>query len=36
MIDPQKFGHTVAANIGFIAEVFTAGEDALIWLQGVK
>ena len=36
MIDPQKFGITVAANIGFIAEVFTSEEDALKWLEGLK
>ena len=35
-IDPQKFGITVAANIGFIAEVFTSAEDALKWLEGLK
>jgi hypothetical protein len=34
MIDPQKFGRTVAANVGFIANVFTTEEDALNWLQG--
>jgi hypothetical protein len=33
MIDPQKFGHTVAANVGFITDVFTTEEDAQIWLQ---
>jgi hypothetical protein len=36
MIDPQKFGTTVAANVGFTAEVFKAEEDALSWLQDVK
>src|SRR5215510_711649 len=36
MIDPQKFGITVAANLGFIAEVFTSEEDALKWLEGLK
>jgi len=35
-IDPQKFGITVAANRGFIAEVFTSEEDALKWLEGLK
>ncbi len=29
-IDPKKFGHLVAANAGFIAEVFTTEEEALI------
>src|SRR5262245_19036923 len=33
MIDPQKFGRTVAANVGFTADVFTTEEDALNWLQ---
>ena len=35
-IDPQKFGITVAANLGLIAEVFTSEEDALKWLEGLK
>ena len=35
LIDPQKFSCTVAANAGFVADVFTTEEDALIWLQGV-
>ena len=35
-IDPQKFGITVAANCGVIAEVFTSEEDALKWLEGFK
>jgi hypothetical protein len=29
MIDPQKFGVTVASNIGFDSDVFTAEEEAL-------
>lgn len=33
MIDPRKFGSTVAANVGFIADVFTTEEEALNWLQ---
>jgi hypothetical protein len=33
MIDPQKFGVTVALNIGFDSDVFTSEEEALIWLQ---
>jgi len=33
-IDPRKFGITVAANLGCIAEVFTSEEDALKWLHG--
>jgi hypothetical protein len=36
MIDQQKFGSTVAANIGFVADAFTTEEDALTWLWGVK
>src|SRR5262245_55675800 len=32
MIDPRMFGMTVAANIGFVADVFTTEKDALIWL----
>jgi hypothetical protein len=36
MIDHQKFGATVASNIGFVANAFTTEEDALIWLWGAK
>jgi hypothetical protein len=36
MLDPQRFGRTAAENIGFTANAFTAEEDALIWLHGVK
>jgi hypothetical protein len=36
MIDNQKFGSIVAANIGFVADAFTTEEDALTWLWGVK
>ena len=36
LIDPQKFGRTVAANVGFNADVFTTEEEALAWLQGEK
>jgi hypothetical protein len=35
-IDPQKFGITVAANLGATAEVFTSEEDALKWLEGLN
>src|SRR5882672_6835216 len=31
MIDPQKFGTTVAVNVGFTADAFTTEEEALIW-----
>src|SRR5688572_73180 len=34
MIDQQKFGNIVAANIGFVAEAFTTEKDALTWLRG--
>jgi hypothetical protein len=33
MIDPQKFGVTVARNIGFASDVFTSEEEALTWLR---
>jgi hypothetical protein len=33
MVDPQRFGVTVAANLGFEADVFTSEPDALAWLQ---
>ena len=36
MIDPQKFGVTVATNIGFVSDVFTSEEEALTWLRIVK
>ena len=32
-IHPEKFGVRVAADLGFIADVFTAEEDALKWLS---
>lgn len=32
LIDPQKFGVTVAANIGMTANVFAAKTEALSWL----
>lgn len=32
LIDQQKFGRTVAANVGFIADVFTTLPEALLWL----
>ena len=34
MIDRKKFGVTVAANCGFIANIFAAEDEALAWLQG--
>jgi len=36
MIDARKFGSTVAANVGFVADIFTTEEDALIWLRRIK
>ncbi len=36
MIDPQKFGVTVAANNSFIADVFASEDEALAWLQSAK
>ena len=32
MIDPQRFGVTVAVNIGFIGNVFASEDEALAWL----
>jgi uncharacterized protein (DUF2384 family) len=32
MIDPEKFGVTVAFNLGFASDVFTSEEEALTWL----
>ena len=36
MIDQQKFGSIVAANIGFVADAFTTEEEALTWLRRVE
>lgn len=33
MIDPNKFGVTVAANFGLVADVFISEEEALAWLR---
>lgn len=35
-IDLEKFGVTVARNIGFYADVFTSEEEALKWLNGQR
>ena len=35
MIDPQKFQVMVAANNGFISDVFESEEEALTWLWSV-
>ena len=32
IIDPQRFGLTVAANRGLVGNVFTTEEDARVWL----
>jgi hypothetical protein len=32
MVDHQKFGSIVAANLGFAGDAFTTEEDALTWL----
>lgn len=36
MIDQRKFGVTVAANRGLVADVFTTEEEAVAWLDGKK
>ena len=36
MIDPQKFGVTVAANNGMVADIFESEEAALAWLKSLK
>jgi hypothetical protein len=35
MIDPEKFGVTVAANAGLIGDVFTTEAEAIAWLKKV-
>jgi hypothetical protein len=34
MIDPQRFGVTAAANVGFDVNVFATDLEALAWLRG--
>lgn len=36
MVDPQKFGVTVAANFGLTFNIFIAEEEALAWLLAVE
>jgi len=36
MIDPQKFGTTVAFNLGFASDVFSSEEEALTWLRSER
>ena len=36
MIDPQRFGVTVAANSGLVGDVFESEEEALVWLRSLK
>jgi hypothetical protein len=33
MIDPEKFGMTVAHNAGFLADVYPTEPEALAWLE---
>jgi hypothetical protein len=33
LLDPERFGITVAANFGLVSDVFTAEEPALAWLR---
>ena len=33
MIDPEKFGITVARNAGFIADIYPTEPEALAWLE---
>lgn len=35
MIDPKKFGTTVAVNRGLVGDVFASEEEALAWLQSL-
>ncbi len=35
MIDRQKFGITVAANVGLVSDVFSSEPAALAWLQSI-
>lgn len=36
MIDPEKFGVTVAENAGLCCDVFASKEEALAWLRNIK
>ena len=36
MIDPQKFGVTVAANRGLVSNIFTTEAEALAWLDAAR
>jgi hypothetical protein len=36
MIDPQKFGVTVAANRGLVSNIFTTEVEARAWLASFK
>lgn len=35
LIDPQKFGVTVAANRGLTADIFTSEAEAAVWLDAM-
>jgi hypothetical protein len=34
MIDPQRFGGTVAQNRDLVGDIFTTEEEARVWLDG--
>jgi hypothetical protein len=36
MIDPQRFGRTVARNRSFLVDVFTTEAEALAWLRATE
>ena len=36
MIDPQRFGVTVAANRGLVSNIFTTEAEALAWLDAKR
>jgi hypothetical protein len=35
-IDPEKFGVTMAASFGFVANVFESENEALDWLRDLE
>jgi hypothetical protein len=35
-IDPEKFGVTMAASFGFVANAFESENEALDWLRGLE
>jgi hypothetical protein len=36
MIDPRKFGVTVARNRGLVSNIFTTEAEARVWLDAKK